>query len=95
MCEGQTPLQAASKIFNGIIKRATETGIEFNTDEPLIICVKDIAQLSFGKIYEFKCNRKKLNTPQEIPVKDKINGGTKIIIYEYTNEIKRIKKIDK
>ena len=85
---GETPKQAASKSFTKILKRFKDTKKPAPKQMTIYLC--ESTRGSNRKVYGYSASRVKLETPQELEIKDKVTGEVKTITYNYRNKIKKV-----
>lgn len=84
---GDNPKQAASKGFTKLVKKLKEAGKK--VEGKMTIYVRESTRGSNRKVYGYTASRKKLSTPQELNITDKVTGDEKTITYNYRNDIKK------
>jgi len=85
---GETPKQAASKGYTKYIQKLKARGKKAPTET--IIYLRESTRGSNRKVYGYSASRQKLDEPQELDIEDKVNGGSKTIVYRFRNRIKKV-----
>lgn len=85
---GETPKQAASKGFTKLLQKLKEKGK--HAPKQSIIYLRESTRGSMRKIYGYEASRQKLDSPQELKIRDKETGQKKIITYHFRNKIKKV-----
>jgi len=85
---GDTPKQAASKGFTKMLQKLKSEGK--NPPKQSTIYLRESTRGSARKVYGYEASRQKLPEPQQLEIKDKETGETKVIVYHFRNKIKKV-----